>query len=75
MVLGNAKLAAANQAAPAERAVALRPVRIERAGLSARAVAAELNSRDGGALPLSGGSAAADALGALLHPLRTCLVR
>jgi DNA invertase Pin-like site-specific DNA recombinase len=45
VVLGNAKLAAANQAAAAERAAALRPVLVELAGLSARAAAAELNSR------------------------------
>jgi hypothetical protein len=45
LVSGNAKLARANRPAAAERALALRPVLIELAGLSARAAAAELNSR------------------------------
>jgi len=46
LVLGNAKLAADNRAAAAARAVELRPILAELAGLSARAAATELNARD-----------------------------
>jgi DNA invertase Pin-like site-specific DNA recombinase len=45
VVLGNAKLAANNQAAAIQRAVTLRPILAELAGLSARTAAAELNAR------------------------------
>jgi DNA invertase Pin-like site-specific DNA recombinase len=45
VVLGNAKLAKANQEAAAERAEALRPVFAELAGMSTRAAAAELDRR------------------------------
>jgi DNA invertase Pin-like site-specific DNA recombinase len=44
-VLGNADLAAANKAAAADRAEALRAVFVETAGMSLRAVADVLNSR------------------------------
>jgi DNA invertase Pin-like site-specific DNA recombinase len=45
VVLGNADLAKANQAAAAARAADMRPVLAQLAGLSARAAAAELNGR------------------------------
>jgi DNA invertase Pin-like site-specific DNA recombinase len=45
VVLGNAKLAADNRDAAAERAEALGPILAELASLSARATAAELNNR------------------------------
>jgi DNA invertase Pin-like site-specific DNA recombinase len=45
VVLGNAPLAAANRAAARARAEALRPILTELAGKSARAIAAELNTR------------------------------
>jgi DNA invertase Pin-like site-specific DNA recombinase len=45
VVLGNAKLAANNQAAAIKRAVTLGPILAELAGLSAHAAAAELNAR------------------------------
>ena len=44
-VLGNRDLAAANKAGAIERAKALAPILSELAGMSARAIAAELNAR------------------------------